>query len=320
MRKTIILLTICLTIALIQSCSTTRSTRRVTSTRGKLSTALEKAEDDHDGNRVIGKRKVKSKSQSHCEEEDEEDESIGFTILRVLFDNLTDDDNEDETKEQNESNDYPANDTNTLQTTENTAYRAEHPVADNNLFGFKIGSGVVDMDELYGINRVEGYLGGYFKDSRSALTFSLGITNSPVQEDAQYQESLSGGVNILNLDLTFRKYTTPHYTFLGNYFFAGTGMSYMWWKYKNTLQIEEYNEWDEFVGYTDISGDQLWGLNLFAGIGFNLIQTKNLHIGAELAPGITFWAPETEEGLSNNVFDSFKYLRLSFILNFISAK
>ncbi len=125
-------------------------------------------------------------------------------------------------------------------------------------------------------------------------------------------QALDGGIFSLYAQIRLRFYTTPKHTFLGNYFGFGAGVHSMFWNYRNDLEITEYDEFDNPVGTDTVSNDQLWGLDLNGSAGINIIQAEHFVLGAEFIPGIIIWGPETYQGFTNDVFAPFFYLKTNF--------
>ncbi|MGD9706084.1 MAG: hypothetical protein AB7V07_00255 [Candidatus Delongbacteria bacterium] len=130
--------------------------------------------------------------------------------------------------------------------------------------------------------------------------------------DDEIVKALNGGIFSLYSGIKLRFYTTSEHTFIGNFFGFGFGVNSMFWNYKNDLEIEEYDENGNYAGTETISGDQLWGLDLNGSAGINLVQTENFVLGVEFNPGIIIWGLETYEGFTNDVFEPFFYFKTNF--------
>ena len=308
----VIMIILLLTLLLLESCSTTSSRRKNHRTKGKLSKAIRKSSDKNEGDRVAGTRED---NDFEC---DDEDDDFSFNLFSALF--LSGDTEIEENSEDSSSVVYRQKDDGFMDFKEDEE-KEKNPNLQRNtetikfpsIWGFRGGSGLLNNKDTYGYNHFEVFAGHYDKKTRSAIVFSLGLANSPIQEDQKLHSSLNGGISILNFDFTFRKYTTPHYTFLGNYFFAGLGGSYLMWNYRNEIEIEDTD--GDVV--ERISSDSVGGFNLFGGIGFNIIQTNFFHIGGELSPGLILGEYETYEGFENDSFGHFYYLKATVIIDFL---
>jgi hypothetical protein len=133
-------------------------------------------------------------------------------------------------------------------------------------------------------------------------------------EEDRIVKALDGGVITLFAGMNYRFYTTPKHTFIGNYFSAGAGVKSMFWSYKNPVEISEYDESGNFLGTETVSSDQLWGFDLNAALGLNYIQFRHFRLGVEFNPGFTIWGFNTREGFSNDIFDPFWYFKTNFNL------
>ncbi len=187
-------------------------------------------------------------------------------------------------------------------------------------FGFTAGTGMLSKDSFFGMTSFSFCLEQFYKSRRSAF-IELGGFYSPLQtvesdefdpESDTIVQALDGGIFSLYAQIRLRFYTTPKHTFLGNYFSLGGGVHWMFWNYKNELEIIEYDEYDNPTGTDTVSSDQLWGFDLNGSAGINLIQAEHFVLGAEFIPGIIIWGPETNQGFTNDVFAPFFYLRTNF--------
>ena len=188
------------------------------------------------------------------------------------------------------------------------------------LLGFTAGTGMLSTESFYGMTSFSVGLEQFYQSRRSAF-IELGGFYSPLQtvesdefdpETDTIVQALDGGIFSLFAQIRLRYYTTPKHTFLGNYFGFGIGVHSMFWEYRNDLEIEEYDESGNYTGTENVSGDQLWGLDLNGSAGLNVVQTENVVLGVEFNPGIIIWGLETYEGFSNDVFEPFFYFKTNF--------
>ncbi len=125
---------------------------------------------------------------------------------------------------------------------------------------------------------------------------------APIQTTNGLSNSIDG-VALFGLDLRADWFITPPYTFLGLYLFGGMGYHYMGWSYRNPIIAND--------GTGDvIASDGIEGLNIFAGAGFNLVQTRGFQLGIEARPGIALWIGQTDQGYTNNTFSPLWYFRV----------
>ncbi len=186
-------------------------------------------------------------------------------------------------------------------------------------FSLAGGTGLLGGEDFYGFNHLNLSFGGDISEEGRA-EFSLGLGWAPVQKTSYLNQSIKDGILIANLSLQYKGFLTPPYTFMGSYFLIGGGYSHLFWKYENSIQADEYDDYGNIIGTDTISNDSLGGLDLFCGLGFNIVQTKNFQLGGELVPGIIVWYWETVQGFDNDVFDPFGYVKFRLVLNFNTSE
>ena len=246
---------------------------------GSLSDAMDKASDDHQGDRKI----TAVKDPDMPEEEQQEEDFITFE---------------------------ERNDNGTVQDEQ----------LEGLSLGFSAGSGILSTESFYGMSAFSISLEQIFEEKRSAFIEAGGFY-SPLQtvesdefdpETDKIVQALEGGIFSLYANVRIKFYTTPEHTFLGNYFGAGAGVHSMFWSYRNELEINEYDENGNYTGTDTVKSDQLWGLDLNASAGLNVVQTDHFVMGIEFIPGVIIWGPETYQGFTNDVFAPFLYLKTNF--------
>ncbi|HUU44271.1 MAG TPA: hypothetical protein VM118_00950 [Acidobacteriota bacterium] len=189
------------------------------------------------------------------------------------------------------SADYWTPDTTSEADAELEEFRAEH-------FGFAFGAGPLRGDDFYGFRHGMFTVGGFISERVKLEARAAGV-NVPIQKTSYLSKSLEDGVALLQLGAAVKFFTTPQHTFMGQYFVAGLNWTYMGWDYKNPIS----------VGDETIETDWLKGLDLYVGLGWNLIQADPFRLGLEATPGLIFWTGTTSEGFDNDVFDTFYYVR-----------
>lgn len=251
------------------------------SRRGKLSDAMEKASDDYEGERVIESEDTEDDDEYYYDDDDEYE-----------YDSVEHDD------EQLVSE-----------------YDSVPPKTSSkiNRFGITFGSGLLHSDEYYGLNH---FNLNFHTGKHDNVYFTGGFSWAPIQETSELTRSIKGNIKLLNIGIGFQKYTTPPYTFMGQYFYGGINFNYMFWSYNNPIEIIDYDTGSDYYSSTTIRSDRLKGLEFYAGVGIHLIQTKSFRIGGSLSPGVILWFWDTDEGFSNDVFDPFFYLKFKIHLTF----
>lgn len=253
------------------SCSTTG--RKA----GNLSEAMEKASDDHQG-----ERKIEATEATETDEENEE-EFIQFS----------------EFDDQTQTEMRPLEDlwfgmqfgtgmlsTDSFYGVSTFSLTGNQFFGERKAFGFEIGAGY------------------------SPLQTTETAEFDPAEDEIV--QALDGGIFTLYGGFDLKFYLTPKKTFLGSYYSAGIKVQSMFWSYKNQLVIEEYDDYGNYTGTDIIKNDQLWGLDINCAAALNYIQLKHLTLGIEFNPGIIIWGFETYQGFSNDVFLPFLYFKTNF--------
>jgi hypothetical protein len=279
------ILLLCLLIAsglILQGCFGSQKHRS-----GKLSDAMEKSSDEHEGEREVD-------TQPNPEEEDDE----GEFVIGV----------------DSEPAEYVATDSSAVNLSEIQSVDFIEG-RKGNWFTIAGGTGLLREENFYGLYHLNLAIGAFFAE-RHYIELLVGIDSAPVQESSLLSESLDDGVVLLHLDLGYKYYTTSKHTFMGLYLCGGLGYVYMIWSYKNPFEAIAYDEYGDELGLEMISSDGMSGFELYAGLGLNIIQTEAFQLGGEILPGLILWSGETSEGFDNDVFDNFYYIKLSVFIRF----
>jgi len=271
-----------LLIAFFSNCASSSHHHR----RGKLSDAMEKASDESEDREVD--TEPDPDPDYYYEEDDDE----------YIYQSFSDD-----TLNQQQSSDM-------------------HPeIMDTDLesspawISIKGGTGFIKGKDFFGFNHFN-LAAGTFPIPQHRVEFNAGFAWAPLQQTSTLKKSLDGGVTLLNLGLNYKWFTTPEHTFLGQYFSFGFKYNYMIWSYKNPILADYYDDWGNYEGTEEITGDGLSGFEFYSGIGFHVMQVKGFQIGTEVSPGVIFWVWETTEGFENDVFSTFWYVKFKVLINF----
>ncbi len=103
---------------------------------------------------------------------------------------------------------------------------------------------------------------------------------------------------MLRAGFVFRHYVNGPHTFLSPYLSAGLDYQFFMWNYRNPVQ----------AGTDTITADDLQGVTGYAGLGLAIARNKRLSVFGEADIGGTAFAPQTDQGFNNDVFDNFGYL------------
>ncbi|MBN2790046.1 MAG: hypothetical protein JXR69_07640 [Candidatus Delongbacteria bacterium] len=267
---------------ILTSCTSSRNR-----SAGSLSGAMDKASDDHQG-----ERKVKAVVTEEDEEDEENEEYYGSHGYNGDTEFITVE------KSQNNSN-------------------SEITLGKDHWLGFQFGTGILSSESFYGISSFS-VTGNQFTSEKRSVSYELGLDYSPLQtaevdlNDSTIVNALEGGIVSLHAGFQRRFYVTPKHTFLGNYYSLGARVHAMFWEYKNELEVIEYDEFDNPIGTDYVKHDHIWGVDFNTAAGFNLMQFKHFKLGVELNPGVVIWWFDTYQGFSNDVFAPFLYLKTNF--------
>ncbi len=251
--------------------------------RGKLSEAMEKASTDYEGDRRISTPEHEYRDPVLIPDVDEQ-------IISVPDRGPDMPDTETEGQKQEDEHGF--------------WYTEE---SDNDiLYSLTGGTGVIKGEDFYEHKHISISVGKYLSENQR-LEFFGGIGWAPVQETSDLDNSIEDGIILFVGGINYKYFTTPRYTFLGQYFLLGIALNEMFWHYENPIIVENENR---------IRSDHITGLELIAGLGVHIAQTKYFQIGAEVLPNIILWDFSTNKGFSNDVFGPFGTIkfRVTFTL------
>ena len=277
---------------LLSPCTTSRNR-----SAGSLSNAMEKSSDDYEGERKINAVVTE-------DEEDEEEEEEEYIHAHRYIDN----------DQINYNNKNPLFITYEKKKSKNINLGRAH------WLGFQFGTGILSSDSFYGISSFA-LTGNQYTGKKRSFSYELGCDYAPLQttETATFDpledeivQGLEGGIVSVFAGIKKRWYTTPKYTFLGNYFAVGARIHSMFFEYKNELQIDEFDEYGILIDTDYVKHDQIWGVDFNVATAVNIMQFKYLRIGIEFNPGVTIWWFDTYQGFTNDVFAPFVYLKTNF--------
>lgn len=158
----------------------------------------------------------------------------------------------------------------------------------NALYSYPYFDSLFDAELLFGTGADKG-----------ELLFFGGIKAVTAREDSDIKESIDDGVIFLRGGVEGRFYPLPEWTVFSPYLLAQAGGLYMYWSFKNPLE----------AGSETIASDSVGGMFLAAGAGVNLVNTEGFRLGAAWIPEIYLFYSETQEGFTNDVFDSYSTVR-----------
>jgi len=309
--------------------------------RGKLSDAMDKSSSNYQGRRVVDTKY----EQNHLSKQDEierdeqlareqrikqlEDEEAEYWARQYKRKQAALAEKNESTTEKADSNSLPSDSVsqslpNSLSTDSNYVYNksAAIPYTPFSRFtGVRINSGILFLGSNYGINSGEFLFG--FRSETSAQSLTLGFSYSPLQQideteyrDSTFEQSLSGGVFLLQAGFDARLNPQWKYGYFCPYFILGGKLDMMMWTYKNAIEAAVYDDDGYQTGTEMVRHDFMIGIELYTGIGINIVHNEKFELGVECIPGTVIWMPGTYQGFDNDVFPTFAYTRFGLHLNF----
>jgi len=282
-------------IALLLSCSSSGANRR-----GKLSDAVEKSSDKHQGDRKVETKPAPDRKGGEIVE------------MEAVPANPAENDG-------NETASLPDSG-GTATGAEGASLAGEDTSPDNDITSLgwatlSFGRALTTQDGFAGLNQFNLAIGNHIAQ-RWRAEGVLGGGWAPMKEGSELQNSLKKNAIILSIGLAVKYYLTPGHTFLGSYLLAGLSYNRMFWEYKNPITADAYDEYGNVTGTEQIYSDNIGGTDIYLGIGFNLMQTRRFQLGLEAVPGILLWGEQTWEKFDNDVFKPAVYGKLKVVINF----
>lgn len=151
--------------------------------------------------------------------------------------------------------------------------------------------GFFDGDLLLGISTAPG----------EALLY-VGLRGADPLPGTRVAESLDEGVGFLRAGFELRWFPFPERTWASPHLDFGFGGFYMGWTFRNPL----------IAGGETIEGDNIGGGILSVGAGVSLIRAKHFEAGIRIVPEVYFYDEITSEGFSNDFFDPYGVVKLSW--------
>ena len=149
-------------------------------------------------------------------------------------------------------------------------------------------------------------------ENRLQLTFGLGT--SRVKPSSQYYRSLKDDLLFLSVGLDLKTYLFKK-LFFGQYVLLGAKQTFMFWRYRNSVFVNIYDDNGNVTGKETMYSDSIGGVDVYLGLGFHLYSFRNVAIDFEFSPGTMIWSTETHKGFTNDVFNDIFYLKYNIVFN-----
>ncbi len=136
-----------------------------------------------------------------------------------------------------------------------------------------------------------------FEFNNNFMGFDLGGSAVKLKPGSLPDRAIEDPV-MLRAGFVFRHYVNGPHTFLSPYLSAGMDYQAFLWNYRDPVE----------VGSDIIASDVLEGVTGYAGLGLAIARNKRLSVFGEADIGGTIFAPQTDQGFNNDVFDNFGYV------------
>ena len=157
---------------------------------------------------------------------------------------------------------------------------------------------------------------GAYGTDYSRVEISGGLGDTQIKRTSPLNDSMKDHIQVLTAGMNMKRFLTPKHTFFGAYLSGGFNYNRIFWRYENPIQPDGEN--------VTIHRDDLEGIDFYLGAGINLIQIqpnrqynrKGFQLGIEALPTFTVWGNQTYEGFENDVFGSFRSVKLRVVSTF----
>ena len=99
-----------------------------------------------------------------------------------------------------------------------------------------------------------------------------------------------------------RRYSTPDFAFMGLYLKYGCDLNFLFWSYRNPVISELTDEQGDVIEIDTIKTDGLFGIDADIGAGWSFVQNKRVKISLELLAGGTLFWFDTFQSFKNDLF------------------
>jgi len=257
--------------------------------RGKLSEAVEKSNDDYDGERKVADT-----------QESDDEESGG--LLQFILDLLSSDDNDDQGK---------------IDAVEGNDDDDDEPKIKEICY------------KSFGVSLLGGYHHSlnYSRFAGFGLQYSLAFHPSrvhsfeyehyffPIKQDSYFYGSIPRLSNV-SLGYQFRYYFAPIYKPVSPFLAFGLESKVLYWKYKNPVYTDVYDEFGNFILTEEISYDAVFNISSSIGTGVTLFRTNKVNASIGLYLGGTFFHDKTFESFENDLFFPVFFARFNVTFEF----
>ena len=258
-------------------------------TRGKLSEAVEKSNDDYKGERKV----------ADTQEDDDEEGGALFWFILDLLSSSDDDDINDGIDDDNDDVYEPV------------ILEVCHRSIGLSLFGGLHRS--LNYSQFAGFN----FQYSFAYNPKRIHSFKFGYHRFPIPESSYLYGPIPNLSNI-SLGYQMRYYFTPEHKPVNPFLAFGIDGKYLFWKYNNPIYTDVYDEFGDYFMTEEISSDGILNISSSIGTGVTFLRTNRLNTSIGIHLGGTVYRSETVESFENNVFfpDFFARFNLTFEFSF----
>ncbi len=271
--------------------------------RGDLSEAVEKSNDNYEGERKVEDTKI---GTYDCDDE-EENTSFFCALLQAIFtrDDEEDDYDEDYIRTENRSR-YKRRERNSRERDREERYES--------LFGITFSTG------FHYKKRFSNPKGFNFRlsqrtTSRKIHTLEFGYAYTPITGSNIFNGSTNHFSNIF-AGYLFRYYFTPEHLSFGQYFSFRSGGKISFWKYNNPIFSDVYDDFGTYIKTDEIDSDGLLSLSSSIGTGLTFFEGSTLRPSVGIEFGGIIHSPETIRSFNNDIFRGDLFMKLNITMEF----
>lgn len=131
--------------------------------------------------------------------------------------------------------------------------------------------------------------------------FLLGMAMLPTDEKSDLYGSVENLTEV-QAGYDYRVYSTPDYTRMGLFLNLGVETRILFWKFKNPVYSDVYNESGEYLNTETINGDQAGSFGANIGVGWTFLRAGPMELTVSGGYGLSQYWPVTFGGFDNDVF------------------
>lgn len=132
---------------------------------------------------------------------------------------------------------------------------------------------------------------GYDIDTKQTVELDFALARVETDGNGSVTKLFDNDAQILSAAINYRYFFTPRHAFPGTYILLGLAYNGLNWDYKEGVQDQDGRA---------ITGDDLDGTEISAGLGITLFSARNIDLRFEMIPSLVLWEDNTGKGLDHN--------------------